>query len=92
MKIGKYKARLFEMLRHELAGGRHELAGAYNSLDEAKRLVHHANSGFPFMSHLQSYHLSEALLPGITLDEANDWSPVFSATENRLMFLSLIAI
>jgi len=81
LKIGKYKARLFEMLRHVLAG-------TYNSLGEAERLVHHANSGFPFMSHLQSYHLSEALLPGITLDEANDWSPVRSATENRLIFLA----
>ena len=81
LKIGKYKVQLFEMLWHYLAGG-------YPSLDEAERLVHHANSGFPFMSHLQSYHLSEALLPGITLDEVNDWSPVCSATENRLIFLA----
>ncbi len=78
LKIGKYKARLFDWFWR----------GGYNSLGEAERLVHHVNSGFPFMSHLQSYHLSETLLPGITLDEANDWSPVCSATKNRLIFLA----
>ena len=78
LKLGKYKPRLFEMLRNR----------EFNSVDEANRLVHHVNRGLPFMSRLQSYHLVETLLPGITLDEVNDWSPVCSATENRLIFLA----